>query len=229
MGVPATVVVQDRAGVRHVTLDRPPVNALSMTEYWALADAFERVDEVKVFLLRSRGRAWSAGQDLSEMGGLTAGVDRAAYVERAARCVAAVAACPVPVVTVFDGPAVGAGALLVACSDIVLATPGATLAFPEVRLGLRMGRSLLSGVLPDPMISHAFATGAAITSAQLHAVGFVAEMLASSDLEGRAETLVEELTALSTDSLRWLRAGRRPAERARAYVEETALAVGSWS
>ena len=166
MGLRSTVMVRDHDGVRHVTLDRAPVNALSMAEYRGLAAAFDLPDDVRLVLLLTEGPVWSAGQDLRELESLaTEGL--AEHVARAAQCLAAVAACPVPVVTVLDGPAVGAGALLVATCDIVLAVPEATLSFPELRRGLRMGRALLSGVLPDPVISYAFATGAPLTGAKL--------------------------------------------------------------
>ena len=170
MGLRSTVMVRDHDGVRHVTLDRAPVNALSMAEYRGLAAAFDLPDDVRLVLLLTEGPVWSAGQDLRELESLaTEGL--AEHVARAAQCLAAVAACPVPVVTVLDGPAVGAGALLVATCDIVLAVPEATLSFPELRRGLRMGRALLSGVLPDPVISYAFATGAPLTGAKLESLG----------------------------------------------------------
>lgn len=226
MGTASTVVVRDHDGVRRVTLDRPPVNALSMAEYQALGAAFELPDAVRMVLLRTCGQVWSAGQDLDEVESFTSH-DLAAHVERAAQCVATVAACPVPVVTVLDGAAVGAGALLVATCDIVLAVPEATLSFPELRRGLRMGRALLSGVLPDPVISYAFATGAPITGAKLESVGLVAEIVPGSEVTAAAEAVIAELMELSAEDLRWLRAGRRPADRARIYLEEVALSVRS--
>ena len=50
-----TVAVDDAAGVRSITLRRPPVNALSLAEYDALTDAFDVGDASRVVLLRAEG------------------------------------------------------------------------------------------------------------------------------------------------------------------------------
>jgi enoyl-CoA hydratase/carnithine racemase len=229
---PATVAVEDADEVRRIILRRPPVNALSLTEYEALADAFD-VDAAedgapRVVLLRAEGRAWCAGQDLRELGTLAEAPERKAYLVRATRGVAAAARCPLPVVTVLDGPAVGAGALLVACSDIVVATPEGSVAFPEVRLGLRLGRALLAGVLPDPVVTHAFATGHPIDAARLHQWGMVAELVSAADVPTRTERVLADLLALSDGSLAWLRRRPRRARLAEAYLDEVAKATAGW-
>lgn len=220
MAAAATVAVEDVSGVRRVTLRRPPVNALTLVEYDALADAFEVGGAARVVLLRAEGRAWSAGQDLGELEGLADAQARTAYLRRATRGVAAAARCPVPVLTALDGPAVGAGALLVACSDIVLGTPAASLAFPEVRVGLRLGRSLLADLLPAPVVVHAFVTGAPIAADRLHGLGVLAEVVAAGDLDGRVDAVLTDLIAIPDQSLAWLRRLPRREQLARDYLDE---------
>lgn len=224
---PATVAVEDTGGVRRITLRRPPVNALRLVEYDALVEAFDVGGAARVVLLRAEGRAWCAGQDLAELQALARPADVAAYLHRATKGIAAAARCSVPIVTALDGPAVGAGALLVACSDVVLATADGSLAFPEVRVGLRLGRALLAGMLPDPVITYAFATGSPLDAARLHQWGLVAELLAPADLPIRAEELVADLHTLPDASLAWLRRRlhrERLAEEYRAEVREAMLA-----
>ncbi len=220
-----TVIVEDLEGVRRVTLCRPPVNALTLVEYDALAAAFTlpstRIGSPRAVLLRATGATWCAGQDLGEFSAQAGPGERAAYLLQATQGVAAAARCPVPIVTVLDGPAIGAGALLVACSDVVLSTERGSLAFPELRLGLRLGRSLLSGLLPEPVITHAFVTGLAVGAERLHQMGAVAEIVPIADLDARAEEVVADLLSLSDGSLRWL--CRRDGTRAEAYLDEVAL------
>ncbi|UMG93683.1 enoyl-CoA hydratase/isomerase family protein [Nocardioides sp. TF02-7] len=219
--------VEDRDGARHVTLARPPVNALSLKVYDALRGAFD-LDAVgaagrpRLVVLRAEGRAWCAGQDVRELAAVT---DRAAYLERAGGGVAAVARCPVPVVAVVDGPAVGAGGLLVACADLVVAGPAASVAFPELRVGAPMGAALLEGFLPPPLVSHALATGATLGADRLREVGAVAEVVPAAALDDRAAAVVADLLALPDDGLRYLRGSRRPAERAAAYLAEVTAAA----
>ncbi|WP_296601414.1 enoyl-CoA hydratase/isomerase family protein [Nocardioides sp.] len=217
-----TVAVEDTGGVRRVTLHRPPVNALTLVEYDALATAFEVPSATRVVLLRARGRVWSAGQDLGELREQVDDHARSAYLRRATRGVAAAARCPVPVLTALDGPAVGAGALLVACSDIVLGTPAASLAFPELRVGLRLGRSLLADLLPAAVVAHAFATGAPIAAERLHRLGVLAELVAPDELDERVEALLAELVAIPDAGLRWLRRLPRREELAADYLDEVA-------
>ncbi len=221
----ATVLVEDVDDVRHVTLRRPPVNALSLTEYDALAAAFDVAAGARVLLLRAEGDVWCAGQDLRELQALTRAEDRAAHLRRASRAVAAAARCPVPVVCALDGPAVGAGALLVACADVVLGTPRASLALPEVRLGLRLGRSLLTDVLPAPVVTYALATGATLDASRLHQLGLLAEVVPPEALPARAAAVVADLVGLEDDSLRWLRRQPHRHRSAAAYLEEIARAT----
>lgn len=215
-----TVSVEDRGGVRHVTIDRPPVNALTTVEYDALGAAFAPDPAVRVVCLRSTGPVFSAGQDLRELGGLVSPEELSAYLVRAAEGVAAVAACPVPVVSVLDGAAVGAGALVAASADIVLATPAGSIALPEVRHGVRLGRALMTGALPEPLLAYAFATGAPLEAPRLHGAGLVAELLAPEDLEARVAAVLEDLLALPDAGLTWLRRPELRATRAREYLEE---------
>lgn len=222
----ATVNVEDRDGVRHVTIDRPPVNALSMVEYDALGAALELDPGVRVVSLRSTGPVFSAGQDLRELSGLDTPDQRSAYLVRAAQGVAAVAACPVPVVSVLDGPAIGAGALLAASSDIVLATPSGSIALPELRYGVRLGRALMAGTLPEPLLAYAFATGAPLGARRLHNAGMVAELLAVEEVEARVGEVLTDLLALPDRSLSWLRRRALRATRALEYLAEARYAGG---
>lgn len=220
MSLAPSVEVDDVDGVRRVTLRRPPVNALTLTEYDALAGAFDVPDAVRVMLLRAAGRTWSAGQDLDELQALSDSSERAVYLRRATQAVAAAARCPVPVLTALDGPAVGAGALLVACSDIVLGTPDASLAFPELRVGLRLGRSLLVDLLPATEIAYAFATGSPIGAERLSGLGVIAELVEPDALGERVDAVLDDLLALPPASLAWLRRLPRRDELARAYLDE---------
>lgn len=224
----STVLVDDAGGVRSITLRRPPVNALTLAEYDALAAAFDTASgAARVVVLRAEGRVWSAGQDLGELTAVGGPEERASYLSRATLGVAAAARCPVPILAALDGPAVGAGALLVACSDIVLGTSAASLAFPEVRVGLRLGRALLTGRLPESVITHAFVTGLALTADRLYELGVLSELLSESDLARRTDTVVADLLAISDDSLQWLRRPTVREQRAKDYLAEVAAITTS--
>lgn len=223
-----SVRIEDRLGVRWVTLHRPPVNALTLTEYGALADAFTPgggPQAPRVVVLRAVGRVWSAGQDTAELTALD-DIEKAGYLEVAGQGVAAAVRCPVPVVTALHGPAIGAGALLVAASDVVLATEQASLAFPEVRLGMHLGMSLLD-FLPRPMAFSAMSTGQRISAQRLVDVGMVETLVPAEALETETSRRVGELLSLPDSSLRWLRAAADPEAHARAYEKEVSAVARS--
>src|SRR5262249_50528718 len=68
------LLVEDRDGVRTLTLNRPDaLNAFNTPLYDACAAAFHEAsarDDIACVVLTGRGRAFSAGQDLAEMAGI---------------------------------------------------------------------------------------------------------------------------------------------------------------
>jgi enoyl-CoA hydratase len=60
----------DERGIAEVIVDCPPVNALTVAEWFELADALTaagRDPNVRVVLLRAEGRGFNAGVDIKEM------------------------------------------------------------------------------------------------------------------------------------------------------------------
>jgi methylglutaconyl-CoA hydratase len=106
-----------------------------------LTDAFRQLagrDDVRVIVLTGRGRSFCAGADLSMMWAAS----EASFDENVSGAQAiydlmyAVDSCPRPVVGRINGAAVGGGAGLVSCCDIVVAVERARFGFSETRLGL---------------------------------------------------------------------------------------------
>jgi methylglutaconyl-CoA hydratase len=132
---------QDGTVVR-VTMTRPlRRNAFDAPLISALHDAFRGVatlPQARVVVLAGDGSAFSAGADLDWM---RAGLDLdTASNERDAIALvdmlAAIAACPLPVIARVHGAALGGGGGLVCAADVAVATLDAAIGFPEVRLGI---------------------------------------------------------------------------------------------
>jgi len=132
-------------GVARLVLDRPAArNAIDAVMLRELAQALAvlaaepDVDRVRVLLLEGEGAVFCAGADLAHMRD-QAQADPGANLEDArelGRMYRRLAGFPVPVVCRVRGAAIGGGLGLAACSDFVLAEPGAVFATSEVRLGL---------------------------------------------------------------------------------------------
>ena len=90
----------------------------------------------RAVVVRGERRAFCRGLDLHSLLRLSR-PEREAAIHTFARCLMRLRRLPVPTLAVVDAPAVSGGVGLAAACDVVLATPTATFALPEVRLGLR--------------------------------------------------------------------------------------------
>ncbi|HET7758628.1 MAG TPA: enoyl-CoA hydratase-related protein [Gaiellaceae bacterium] len=123
-----------------VTLARPERrNAFDGALIAELTDAFSDVgDDVRAVVLAGDGSSFCAGADV-EWQRASIDLSHDENVEDALRLhamMAAVDACPAPLVARVQGYALGGGSGLVACADVVVAAPDATFGFSEVRLGI---------------------------------------------------------------------------------------------
>lgn len=128
--------IDDRGGVRVVTLDRPGKrNALSPAGLEAL-EAAVRDPPVPVVYLRGAGEAFCAGADLESVAAVADDGDVEAFVRRGQRTADAIEESPSVVVAGIDGAARGGGVELAVACDVRIATPGASFAEPGVTFGL---------------------------------------------------------------------------------------------
>ena len=132
--------VEQDGELLRVTLARPERrNAFDAALIAELTEAFGAVgDDVRVVLLAGDGPSFCAGADVEwQRASIDLTLDE--NVEdalRLYRMLAAVDACPAPLVARVQGYALGGGSGLVACADVVVAAPDATFGFSEVRLGI---------------------------------------------------------------------------------------------
>ncbi len=131
-----------RGPVARVTIDRPGVhNAFNEQVIAELHEAFvglSRESRVRVVVLASEGRSFSAGADLDWMR-RAAGWSEEQNRQDAAALAAmlrSVAECRHPVLARVQGNAFGGGVGLIAAADIAIAAKSARFGFTEVRLGL---------------------------------------------------------------------------------------------
>lgn len=136
------LLVERRGAIASVTFNRPAQrNALSQGMLDGLRAAFSgfgREGELRVVVLRGAGgKAFSAGSDFADLrraqdrGILPSGPD-----DPFEHALAAVADCPLPVLALIQGYAVGGGCALATACDIRIAGEGARLGMPPARLGI---------------------------------------------------------------------------------------------
>jgi enoyl-CoA hydratase/carnithine racemase len=134
---------QDGA-VALVTIDHPPVNALSAALLEELEEELGRLDEdegVRAIVLRGGGeRAFVAGADISEFPALRESANQEGGSARGIQRLGAhMDAADTPFVAAIQGFCLGGGLELAMCCDVRVAAEDAQLGQPEIKLGLIPG------------------------------------------------------------------------------------------
>ena len=118
-----------------VTIDHPPVNALSHAVREGLMQAAEKLDAeaaLQAMVIRSTGSVFIGGADIREFNGPRRDPLLHVVCHR-------LEACTKPVVAAVQGAALGGGFEVALASHYRVASPTAEVAFPEVLLGLLPG------------------------------------------------------------------------------------------
>jgi 3-hydroxyacyl-CoA dehydrogenase len=129
------VTLQRHGNVALITIDNPPVNALSHAVRAALLHAVVEADDdpaIHAIVLHGAGRNFIAGADIREM-------DRPAQEPLLNDVLLRVEACRKPVVAALHGAVLGGGLETALASHFRCATDDVQLGLPEVKLGLLPG------------------------------------------------------------------------------------------
>ena len=132
-----------RDAVALVTIDNPPMNALSaalLDELEAEIDALDRDGDVRVIVVRGAGdRAFVAGADIKEFPALRESASEGGSARGIQRLGHRMDAADTPFVAAIRGFCLGGGLELAMCCDIRICADDATLGQPEIQLGLIPG------------------------------------------------------------------------------------------
>jgi enoyl-CoA hydratase len=211
--VAATFVTTERRdAVALVTIDNPPMNALSsalLDELEAEIDALDADDEVRAIVLRGAGeRAFVAGADIKEFpalresaaeGGSARGIQRLGHRMDAART---------PFVAAIRGFCLGGGLELAMCCDIRVCADDAKLGQPEIKLGLIPGGG---GTQRLPrLVGHGRAmllnlTGEFVDAGTAYAWGLVEKVVPAAELDDATLELAGQIAAQSPHAVGVLR------------------------
>src|ERR1700758_3597040 len=133
------VQLKTENGIAVITINNPPVNALSPGVPEGISEALDRIaldDSVKAAVLIGGGRTFVAGADIKEFGKMTSGKPRGAgllplllKIEDSAK----------PVIIAIHGTAFGGGMELAMPGHYRVAVATAQFGQPEVKLGLIPG------------------------------------------------------------------------------------------
>ncbi len=195
---------QKQPGIAEVVINHPPVNALDVAGWFALADAVlaaGRVPDNRVVIVRAEGRGFCAGVDIKE---IQAKGDQA-LIGANRGCFAAFAAvydCEVPVISAVQGFCLGGGVGICGNSDIIVASHDATFGLPEVDRGALGAATHLSRLVPQHKMRSMVYTAKPATAAELHHYGSVLEVVPADQLVETAYRVAGEIAAKSPTIIR---------------------------
>ncbi len=206
------IATERRDAVALVTIDNPPMNALSsalVEELETEIDALDADDGVRAIVLRGAGeRAFVAGADIKEFpalresateGGSARGIQRLGHRMDAART---------PFVAAIRGFCLGGGLELAMCCDVRVCAADAMLGQPEIKLGLIPGGG---GTQRRPrLVGHGRAmflnlTGEFVDAETASAWGLVEKVVPADALEEEALRVAGQIAAQSPHAVAVLR------------------------
>ena len=180
-------------GVAVLTIDNPPVNALSQGVRQGIKEGVERAlsdDAVQALVLHCAGRTFIAGADITEF-------SSAPREPLFHPVLALMESASKPIVAAIHGTALGGGLETAMCCHYRVAVRGARFGLPEVNLGLLPGAGgtqRLPRLVGPQMAAEMVITGDPIGSAQALEVGLI-DRIVEGDLRADALRFAAQMAA----------------------------------
>ncbi|MGA9767710.1 MAG: enoyl-CoA hydratase-related protein [Blastocatellia bacterium] len=206
--------VTDR--VARITFARPPLNVFTIAMMKEIIDAINRISATPnicaiVFAAQPGARTFSAGVSIEEHRPETVYQMLEAFhsIFRVLTIVSK------PVIALVGGAALGGGCELVAFADIVIAAQSARFGQPEIKLGVfpPAAAVMLPRVIGEKKAREMILTGELLTAETAHSLGLINYVVAESELETKAQEILDHLRQMSVPALELTR---------------RALIAGSW-
>lgn len=201
--MPFAFPVRREGSLARIDLGRPDEgNMLTrgmVTDLSALVGRLGAEAGVHVVALEGRGAAFCKGRDGrgENAGGMSPLDMKTKLYGPILGAYAAMAACPVPVVALVHGDAIGFGAALAGSCDITLASDAAHFALPEIEHGIPPTLAI-SGVMrnvPAKALGYIVYSAEHIDAHEAHRLGFASKVWPSSEFVAKADAFLSTLAA----------------------------------
>ena len=185
-------------GVARMTLNRPEHNLLNENMLRELIDGIAHAGELpdaKLIVLDSACKVFCGGIDVGEYTS-----ERVFQMLDAFHSVfIRILETSKPVVCVVNGPAIGGGAELIAYGDLVIATPRARFALPEITIGVfpPLASTMFPHIIGPKRALELVLTGEAISAERALELGLVNRLVSEAQLPTAVNELIAKITAQS--------------------------------
>lgn len=203
------VEIKDR--IATITLNRPDaLNAVDGQMHRELKHVFRAVaddPESDVVILTGAGRGFCSGGNLDWLQSM---VDKAgsfnSIIEEAKAIVFSMLEMPKPMICRMNGDAIGLGATLAVCCDMVVADENARFGDPHVRAGLVAGDGaavMLPLIIGPLRAKEMLLTGTLMTAGEAQAIGLINHVVPTSDLDNQVSLITSRLLKGATQAIRF--------------------------
>jgi len=193
------ILVEKRAGVAEIIINRPPLNILDIDTLeemnQALAD-LRTADEIKVVAITGAGdRAFSAGVAVGDH----LGEKLPKMVEVFHKLFVSLIEVDKPTIAIVNGLALGGGCEVVLGCDMAIASEKAQLGQPEIKLGTYPPPAtvLLPRLLGRRKAFEIILSGDSIDAKEAERIGLINKAVPEGELEKAADEFIKRLTANS--------------------------------
>ena len=192
------VKVKIDSEIARITLDRPDHNLLNermLAELAAAINTLGEQNEIKLMILDSAGKTFCGGIELGEY------TQRRVFqlLDSFHAAFSAMLDTSKPLLVVVNGPAYGGGAELAALGDLVIATPKARFAQPEIKLGVfpPLAAAILPYILGPKQALELVLTGEAMSAERARELGLVNWLVTEAELPKKVADVSAKVTAQS--------------------------------
>jgi len=196
------LLYEKRNGIGYVTVNRPEkLNALNRKTMDELQECFQDIkkdDEVRAIILSGAGeRTFVGGADINELAVQTP-VEGKEMSVRGQKILDLIEHLGKPVIAAINGYALGGGCELAMACTLRIASEGARLGQPEVKLGLMpgyAGTQRLPRLVGKGRALEMLLSGDPINAAEAYRIGLVNQVVPVQDLISAAEKLAQKIMA----------------------------------
>lgn len=164
-------------------------------------------EQVRVAVIRGKGRAFMAGADIKEYASQTPEEFRS-FQENGKNLYESIEGSDKPWIAAVDGFALGGGCEIALACDLILASHRSKMGLPEVHLGLIPGGGGTQRLTQKVGINRAkemLFTGGQYTATELHGWGIVNRVFDDEKFDGEVQAFAKKLARRSTQSIAQLK------------------------
>jgi len=205
-----TILVSKERHTAIIWLNRPEVhnamNELMMEELTYVFSNLDDFEDVRVVIIRGKGKSFCSGADLNYMKGIAGfGFDENVKdAKKLSGLFSSVYHCPIPTIALVHGSAFGGANGLLAACDIVVAEENTTFAFPEVKLGISPATisPFVIRRIGEFAAKELMMTGRCFKSPEAEKISLIDHSVKESDIEEYLEKTISEFISSAPGAVR---------------------------